>query len=445
MKDKKYTFKKGSYIYVEGDEDVESVFILEKGEIQLTQINQNIPNYKNILSEGDIFGFISALSNHPRTESAVTLRDTSILMMGRDQFLNQLQDNSALAFKVINYFSEYLRSYDDMIFPGDYKEDSLPVETRLFNMGHYYYEADSYEMAYYILVKLMQLYPQNSRAEETRTCISNIESSGFRSITEPLREGIYNKYSDRQVIFCEDEPGDELFVIKEGKVKIVKYNHGTEILLSVLKEGDIFGEMALVSDKPRNATAVAYGNIILLPINRDSLTKLIKRSPQILKRIFSSISQRAWFTHIRLDAKTYKQPLTRIYVFLENKLLEENISLKTEMAYTLNFGIDELLKMVELSSEKNKSSMEVLMNDSNLHFNFGKITIAGIKTLSAKTQYYRSRDHISTEEDISSAQKNESNTRAKPKIFTEDTKSSSQNGESMSILDEMHELEDIPD
>ncbi len=403
MKDRIYSFKKGSYLYIESDEEVEDVFIVESGKIRFTNNNDNIKISHRDAGPGDIFGFVSSLSGRPRMETAVTVTDTSVLVLSTTTFLARLQKNPDLAFKILNYFADYLRQYDDLIFSDHTKEDLLPSETLLFKTGSYYFHKSEYQISLYILNRLLQLYSSFQYADDARRMILDMETAGMRTVLEPFKDGIYNVYSDNQVIFCEDEPGDELYIIKEGKVKIVKYQENAELMLSVLKEGDIFGELAIVSEKPRNATAISFGKTVLLPINLEALKKLIEQSPQILKRIYTAISQRLWFTHIRIDSRLYKQPITRLYAFLENKLLEDNISIKSHSPHSFKFGIDELLEMTGISQAQCNNSIEELLKDPNLQFNFGQITVEKPNNLSARARYFRSRDELSTEEEGKSA------------------------------------------
>ena len=84
-----------------------------------------------------------------------------------------------------------------------------------------------------------------------------------------------------------------------------------------------------------------------------------------------------------------------VLVFLENKLMEENISLKSNDPYTLNFGIDELLKMNDLSQERiGTECLNQLVGDPNLVFRFGQVIIDDPSQVSSKARYYRSRDHL---------------------------------------------------
>ncbi len=394
IRQKKRTFRKNAYIYIEGDEDIDNIYIIEKGRVGFTGSNIQIKRYKSEAKEGNIIGFVSALSGRPRIETAYALTDCVLIELTKENFLRLLQKNSEIAFKVINYFAEELRIYDEMIFGNKDSADIQTCETDLFELGKFYINRNNYDYAYYIFNRHLQLYPESLYKDESRKYILQIESTGMRKIPEPVREGIYLRYVDKQIIFCENEPGDELFIIQEGKVKIVKNHRGTEIMLSILKEGDIFGELAIVSSKERNATAISFGNAVLMPLNIKSLIALMDITGEILKKIFTSISKRVWFTFIRIESKLHKKPLTRIFAFLENKLLEENISLKSKKPHTFNFGIDELLKMTDVSWEKAGNSINEFLKDPSLSFHFGQIEIADPSYISVKARFYRSRDHI---------------------------------------------------
>jgi CRP-like cAMP-binding protein len=71
------------------------------------------------------------------------------------------------------------------------------------------------------------------------------------------------------VVFFENEEGDSFFMILEGRIKVtILGDDGREIILSVLGPGDFFGEMALLDNEPRSATAIAVEESELLILNR---------------------------------------------------------------------------------------------------------------------------------------------------------------------------------
>ncbi len=394
---KKSVFKAGAYVYIEGDEDSDEIFIVEKGEVELKSVNEQVKKYKSIINAGEVFGFTSSLCRRPRMESALARRDSAVIAIKREKFINLVQSNPPVAFKIINYFAEELRMYNEMMFHLEAEEQSIEMpsdELRFFDMGEYYYAKGDLSYAFYIFSKFVRQYPRSENASRAAEILSSIEKTENRLVAEPIAKGVYKVYSDRQMIFSEYETGEELYIIKEGKVKIVKISNKQEILLSVLKEGDIFGELAIVSNKPRNATAIAWGVTTLLPIRKETLTTVLEKSPGIINRIFMAISQRIWFTFIRLEARLYLKPLTRIYAFLENKLLEERISLKDTQPATFTFGIDELFRMTGLPPSPSASVVDALLEDSNLNFNFGQTVVENPSVLSTKAKFFRSRDHL---------------------------------------------------
>ena len=83
---------------------------------------------------------------------------------------------------------------------------------------------------------------------------------------------LYEKYGTEikagRVLFNEGEPGDTMYIIQVGRVKITKRVGNSEKILMVLQKGDFFGEMAIVNQAPRTATATAVDNCQLLCFNQ---------------------------------------------------------------------------------------------------------------------------------------------------------------------------------
>ncbi len=83
--------------------------------------------------------------------------------------------------------------------------------------------------------------------------------------------------SDRgTVVFKEGDPGDKVYLILDGAVRISRQVPGMgEEALAVLKAGDYFGEMALIDDFPRSADAIAHESCRLFVISKDRLADLL--------------------------------------------------------------------------------------------------------------------------------------------------------------------------
>jgi len=95
------------------------------------------------------------------------------------------------------------------------------------------------------------------------------------------------------VIVSAEEPGDALFVIATGKVKVVLYGEtGREIILSILRAGDFFGEMALLDRQPRSANVVAVEDSQLLGLDRDAFQTHLAAHPSTALAILAEMSRR---------------------------------------------------------------------------------------------------------------------------------------------------------
>jgi len=79
-------------------------------------------------------------------------------------------------------------------------------------------------------------------------------------------EGMEKKLNPGEVLFNEGDKGRLMYLIREGKIKITKGKGEEEKVLAVLKEGDFFGEMAIIDGSPRSASAIAVTLTSLLVI-----------------------------------------------------------------------------------------------------------------------------------------------------------------------------------
>jgi GAF domain-containing protein len=99
-------------------------------------------------------------------------------------------------------------------------------------------------------------------------------------------------YTNGEPICREGEPGEVMYVIQSGKVKITKRAHAGELSLATLESGDIFGEMTLFDKLPRSATGTALGEARVLSIDRKKLFSTISDDPTLVFKILETMSHR---------------------------------------------------------------------------------------------------------------------------------------------------------
>jgi len=392
----KKKYGKGALIYIESDEESDNVFVLETGEVELTG-TPGLPRFRSLLGPGDIFGFTSCLCRRPRMETAIARTDCMCAVLERERFIESVEANPEVAGRIISYFAQELRAFDQMVVSPSEEASVSDDATRLYELAEYYQKKRKEAHARHAWGVYQRRFPGGSRGAEAAAHIASLTGT-VGPPAAPVTRGLCRVFADRQMIFCEYEPGNELYIIKSGKVEILKINPPEEILLSILREGDIFGELSIVSSAPRSATAVSAGETLLLPVSRESLPSVFGKSPATVGRILAALSQRLWFTFIRLRAKVYENPLTRAYVLLENKLLEDRVSLTSTKPYMLPLGIADILGMAGVPSDQMDSVKGLLSDDRNLAFQFRQLTIENPSALEAKARYFRTRDHLDSPE-----------------------------------------------
>ncbi|MEZ5331408.1 MAG: cyclic nucleotide-binding domain-containing protein [Thermoanaerobaculia bacterium] len=114
-----------------------------------------------------------------------------------------------------------------------------------------------------------------------------------------------------EFIFRQGELGTDMFVIHEGRVEIVRTMAGEERQVAVLEKGDFFGEMSLLEELPRNASARALTDSKLLEISRPLFARMLKDNPEIGVRIMRKLSRRVRRLDELLDAALQEGQRTR--------------------------------------------------------------------------------------------------------------------------------------
>lgn len=93
-------------------------------------------------------------------------------------------------------------------------------------------------------------------------------------------------YGKNSTLFVEGMSGEILYVIKKGAVQISKKGAGNdEVVLATLKEGEFLGEMSLIDNRPRTATARVSEESLLLVMTKKAFNSLLEKYPDIALKV----------------------------------------------------------------------------------------------------------------------------------------------------------------
>src|SRR6195952_5331446 len=114
--------------------------------------------------------------------------------------------------------------------------------------------------------------------------ISPAPAAGKKGYALEVKAGEY--------VFREGDLGTEMYIINEGKVEILNQVGDEEQVLALLEKGDFFGEMSVLEDLPRAASARAVTDVRLLQINGSTFDQLLQGNPEIAVRMMRKLSRR---------------------------------------------------------------------------------------------------------------------------------------------------------
>lgn len=389
-------YRPGTYIMIEGDKVPEEFYIIQEGRVQVFEtIDPIIRGTKEgcSLQKGDFFGVVSCMSRRSNMETVLALEDTSLLVIHRSQFGELIQKSAPIAVKILRFFSRKLREYDATLAKLTFKSQTEEDPYQLFNIAEFYYSKKMMEQSAYAYRKYIEYCPDGGYVSVAKMKLASIDPIVAMAEPEVDTSRCIEKYHDNQVIFCEHEYGDKAYVILSGNVRITKFVNGNEVLLAVLKEGDIFGEMAVLENKPRSATATAVGETELLYVKKENFETMVHTRPEIATRIIEVLSDRIWTIYRQLANIALKEPNARIYDALMIQIEKNRIPIKPRESTKLNFSVEDLIKFLGYTIEEGKKYIKAVFDaDRNITTSSdGKIVINDLDKLLKDVTFYKKK------------------------------------------------------
>ncbi|MCL2720081.1 MAG: cyclic nucleotide-binding domain-containing protein [Treponema sp.] len=388
-------FSAGSYIIVEGKRNADKFFIIRSGKVRLSKEVQIVAEEQgDTLGPGDFFGVVSTMAGHSHIETAKALTDVTLISVQKEQFSQLIQNNAPVAMKIILQFSKRMRYLDEALTRLTLKNNAAEDPSHIFDVAEYYARHNQFNQAFYSYQKYVKCCPKGFNVPSAIERLKKI-APYVKDVQQPFKPGenIRSLKKD-QIVFCEGEPGDELFIIQKGAVKIVKIIDNNEILLAVLKTGDIFGEMALLESKPRAAGAVAYEDCQLMAVNRENFQQMIKTQPQLIARLTTLLSERIWLIYKQLANTQISEPLGRMYDMLQIQIDKKKINIGSTTNYSFDFGLKELINMVGLSQGDGRIYGSKLMANRAFQIINEKLVVKDASEIVKQNAYYRKMQQL---------------------------------------------------
>jgi CRP-like cAMP-binding protein len=180
----------------------------------------------------------------------------------------------------------------------------------------------------------------------------------IKRLAEALKEV---RIAKGTMLFQKGEPGDALYIIKSGKVKIYLSSHlGEEIILAIFSHGDFLGEISLLDGRPRSAHAVAMEDTDILTLSREDFSRCLKESREAMGIIINSLCQRLRKTDDLLEDTCFLK--------ITNRFAKKLVKLAHDYGHSVGQGVridltltqKDLAAMIGATRESVNKQMKIL-------------------------------------------------------------------------------------
>jgi len=143
---------------------------------------------------------------------------------------------------------------------------------------------------------------------------SNLEDKELREISRFTYE---KRVEKGNVLFYQGEQGSTLYLIIKGKVKVVLIGEsGKELVLAILKKGDFLGEMSIIEDEVRSATAIALEPTVFLTIDKENFLSFLTKNPKAMLGVLKELSKRLRNADEKIGELAFQNVYERVISYL---------------------------------------------------------------------------------------------------------------------------------
>ena len=214
--------------------------------------------------------------------------------------------------------------------------------------------------------------------------MQGMDMSAFGRFTRTFQPG--------EMIFSEFEPGDNFYLIQSGRVELVKIIGDIERTLDILQPSEMFGEMAILENSPRSATAIALDTVKVLEFNRQNFEILMLGNPQIALKLLRMFTKRIYDSKRRFMILTLDEPQAKIAdVFLMLDESNPNID-KTTEAREFTTTVDDVAHWAGMSVNETRNIINGFVTQRRMEMYPNRIIVKNINDFSRFVNSRRKKD-----------------------------------------------------
>lgn len=381
-------FKPNSHIILEGTPASDRFFIIQSGRVR-TYTENPVPGIQpEILGPGDFIGVVACMSGHSQTKNVVTIEPVTAIMVMKSQYSELIAKNTPVALKIVKSFARDMRIVNDQLAKLTAKKNLVDSPEAIFPIAEYYESQRLTDIACYGYYQYLKHCASGIYSDMAKKRFKALKPKSRAVYFEPTNETIRN-YPANTMIMSEFQHGSDMFIIQEGTVRITKVVDGKEIILAILKKGDMFGEMALLENKPRSASAIAHTTCSLMVVNKANFNLMVATQPQMISKLTTTFADRLWAMCRQLSNTLLSDPREKLIDIIALQLEKlKTTPIKGEI-YNTGISVADLMKLAGVPQQQQNSAYNLLLTDQNIKITNGQILVPNVPELIKQAAFYR--------------------------------------------------------
>ncbi|MBQ7159901.1 MAG: Crp/Fnr family transcriptional regulator [Treponema sp.] len=358
-------YKQGSYLTVEG-KVADRFFIIQVGKVRCERQGAVSGSGVDILGPGDFVGVVSCMAGMSQIENSLAMSDVVAIAVRRDQYPELIKQNTPIAMKMIRTFAARMRGVNEMLMhrtAAAAAADSNP--NSIFNVGAFYDHQHKPDIAAFAYYQFLKTGVRNQNTEIAKRRFIELRKTTKAVYFEPTAD-MTRRYPEETMVFCENQSGAEMFIIQSGQVKIGKVVDGKEVTFAILKKGDMFGEMALLENKPRSASAIANEDCILMVVNSQNFNQMVTTQPQMIARLTTTLAERLWSMSRQLTNTRINDPIQQMLDMLALQVEKAKLPPNFMRDYRIGLTAQDLADMCGLPEKEKLQYVYEFRKDSHI-------------------------------------------------------------------------------
>jgi CRP/FNR family transcriptional regulator, cyclic AMP receptor protein len=198
-----------------------------------------------------------------------------------------------------------------------------------------------------------------------------------------------------ELLFKQGDPGNEMFLIRSGKIKITRSAGAIEKTLAVLKEGDFFGEMAVIDGSPRSAAATAIEETMLMIVDREAFNSQLKNNPMIAY-VLETMSRRLRETNKQVEFLLIRDEMRRVVAMLVSMAKERGANTPDGVVIDFPYDYATLGGMVGMEAHKTEEIIKKLLSLNLIKIEDRKLIMPSLNDIDEYLRYITLKEKFSS-------------------------------------------------